>query len=59
MSKLDTQILPGEPRRILLGQHLHRVAVDHQPILVGLHVAGEASVHRVVFEQVGQRLRIR
>ena len=48
--QIDAQVLPRELRRILLGKHLHRVAVHGQTAVVGADLAGEATVDGVVLE---------
>ena len=48
----------GSLAGILLGEHAHPVAVDDERVARGLHRALEAAVHRVVLEQVRQRLRV-
>ncbi len=55
---VHSQVLPRQLRRILLRQHLHFVAIDDDGALGGLDIAIEAAMHRIVFQQVRQGLRI-
>ena len=56
--QLDAEVLPGKFLRLLDGRHLERFAVHHEAVAFDLDRAREAPVHRVVLEQVGERLGI-
>jgi hypothetical protein len=55
---VDAEVAPGQRRRIALGEHLQRSAVDRDRVPVDADLAGEAADARVVLEQVGEGLRI-
>jgi hypothetical protein len=52
---VDPEVAPGKRRRVALGEHLQRLAVDRDRALARLYLGGEAPEDRVVLEQVGQR----
>ncbi len=55
---VDAELAPRESGRIALGQNFHLVAVDDELPLAVLDVAIEASVDRIVLEEVGESLRV-
>ena len=51
-----TQVPPGNLTRIVLGEGLDLVAAYDKTALLDLHLTGEPSVVRVIFQQIGQGL---
>ena len=56
---VHAEVAPGKGRRVALGQHLEVARAHPQPAAFDRHLVGQVAEHRVVLEQVGQRLRIR
>jgi hypothetical protein len=56
---VDAEILPRQLRRIAHRQHLELVAVDDDRIALGLDFRVQVAEHRIVFEQMRQRMRAR
>jgi len=56
---VDAEVFPRQLRRLLLGEDLDLVAVDGDAVRAGADVSGIGAVHRVVLEQVRERLGIR
>ena len=52
--QIDSEILPGEPPRIALGQHLDCLPVDHERVTRELDGPFKATVNRVVGQEVSQ-----
>src|SRR5439155_21616470 len=52
------EILPGEVRRTALGQNAKQLLADAQRGTVGAHALTQRAVHRVVFQQMGERVGI-
>src|SRR5262245_26393651 len=55
---VDAEILPRQLRRILHRQHLELVAVDRDAVLFGFDACVQVSKHRVVLQQVGERMGV-
>ena len=55
---VDAELLPGKRGRILFGEHRDLVAVDHDDASPAVDVAVVGAVHRVVLEEVRERLRV-
>ena len=56
--ELRTQLAPGDPGRVALGDDGHAPALDHDGVGLRPHLAREAPVVAVVLEQVGVGLRV-
>ena len=56
---VDAEVLPRQLRRIAQRQHLELVAVDRNAVAFGFDARFQVAEHRIVFEQVGERLRAR
>jgi hypothetical protein len=56
---VDAQVGPWEACRVALREHPHLGAVDEDRAIPLLDLAWEAPVHRVVLEQVGERVHVR
>ncbi len=57
--QINAQVLPGQLLGVLQGQDLDRLAVDDEFAVARLHVRVQRAVHRVVLQQIGERLGIR
>jgi hypothetical protein len=55
---LDVQILPRQLLRILHRQHFDRFSIDQDLIVFCFDASLEGAVHRVVLQQIGQRLGV-
>jgi hypothetical protein len=55
---VDAVLLPRDLGRVLDGRDDHLVAVDDERVVLDRHGAGELAVHRVVLEQVPERLDV-
>jgi ferredoxin len=55
----DPHLLPHQPGRILLGKDLDLSAVDHDGTVLRLDIAFVDSVYGIIFEEVGERFRVR
>ena len=53
-----TELTPRQLCRIALGEHLERLAVEVDLVADRLDVAGKRPKHRVVLEQVGERVGV-
>ena len=51
---LRTDLTPGQVRGVALGEDGDLAAVDHDAVVVALHIGGESAVHSIVFQHVGQ-----
>ena len=56
---LGAQLLPGQVRRVALGEHPQLLAVHDEAVAVGADLAVEPAQHRVVLQQVRQGRRRR
>ena len=56
---VDAEVLPRQLRRIAQRQHLELVAVDRDAVVLGLDVRVQVAEHRVVLQQVRERVRAR
>lgn len=57
-NQLHAHLTPGYLRRIALGEHLDRLAIDHQAAVDRLNAALEAAVVTVVLQKMGVRLHV-
>ena len=51
---LRADLTPGQVRGVALGEDGDLAAVDHDAVVVALHIGGESAVHSIVFQHVGQ-----
>ena len=51
---LRANLTPGQIRGVALGEDGDLAAVDHDAVIVALHIGGESAVHSIVFQHVGQ-----
>ena len=56
--QIDAELLPRELGGIALRDHTHRLPVEADAVLLRPHVAAERAVHRVVLEEMRERLRV-
>ncbi len=54
---VDAQILPGQLGRVAQRQHFELVAVHGDAVGFGLDLRVQVAQHRVVLQQVGERVR--
>ena len=54
---VDAEVLPRQLRRIAHGEHLELLAVDADAIVPGFDPGVQVAEHRVVLEQMGERMR--
>ena len=55
---INAQFFPRQIRRVALLQHLNFMATDDNIFVVVTDLAVELAVHRIPFEQMGQRMRV-
>src|SRR5690606_16121782 len=53
---VDTELAPGQVRRVTLGERADGLAVDRDRVVVVRDVTGDAAEHGVVLQQVRERL---
>ena len=51
---LRADLTPGQVRGVALGEDGDLAAVDHDAVVVALHIGGESAVHSIVLQHVGQ-----
>src|SRR5437899_1619960 len=56
---IDTEVGPGQRRRVSLREHLERFAVDRDLALARLDLRLEDAMCRIVLEHVGENIGIR